>query len=75
MNFFQFFIKYSIHHPLSADTSFKFLAIILFDKASPSIILEPHGIFFYQILLAHTVLHCLGTGGGGGVRVLRLTNS
>ena len=22
--------KYSIHHPLSADTSFKFLAIILF---------------------------------------------
>ena len=30
MNFFQFFIKYSIHHPLSADTSFKFLAIILF---------------------------------------------
>ena len=28
--FLQFFIKYSIHHPLSADTSFKFLAIILF---------------------------------------------
>ena len=27
--FLQFFIKYSIHHPLSADTSFKFLAIIL----------------------------------------------
>ena len=31
MIFFQFFIKYSIHHPLSADTSFKFLAIILFE--------------------------------------------
>ena len=30
MNFFQFFIRYSIHHPLSADTSFKFLALILF---------------------------------------------
>ena len=29
--FIQFFIKYSIHHPLSADTSFKFLAIILFE--------------------------------------------
>ena len=29
--FFNFFIKYSIHHPLSADTSFKFLAIILFE--------------------------------------------
>ena len=28
--FFQFFIRYSIHHPLSADTSFKFLALILF---------------------------------------------
>ena len=32
MNFFQFFVKYSIYHPLSADTSFKFLAIILFEK-------------------------------------------
>ena len=31
MNFYQFFIKYSIHHTLSADTSFKFLAIILFE--------------------------------------------
>ena len=31
MNVFQFYIKYSIHHPLSADTSFKFLAIILFE--------------------------------------------
>ena len=30
MIFFQFFIKNSIHHPLSADTSFKFLACILF---------------------------------------------
>ena len=29
--FFQFFDKYSIYHPLSADTSFKFLAIILFE--------------------------------------------
>ena len=29
--FFQIFIKYSTHHPLSADTSFKFLAIILFE--------------------------------------------
>ena len=29
--FFHFPIKYSIHHPLSADTSFKFLAIILFE--------------------------------------------
>ena len=29
--FLQFFVKYSIHHPLSADTSFKFLAIILFE--------------------------------------------
>ena len=29
-NFFlQFFIKYSIYHPLSADTCFKFLALIL----------------------------------------------
>ena len=28
--FLQFFIKYSIYHPLSADTSFKFLAVILF---------------------------------------------
>ena len=25
------FIKYSIHHPLSADTSFMFLALILFE--------------------------------------------
>ena len=31
MNFFKFFVKYSIYHPLSADTSFKFLAIILFE--------------------------------------------
>ena len=31
MIFFQFFVKYSIHHPLSADTSFKFLAKILFE--------------------------------------------
>ena len=31
MIFFQFFVKYSIHHPLSADTSFKFIAIILFE--------------------------------------------
>ena len=30
-DFFQFFVKYSIHHPLSADTSFKFLAIILYE--------------------------------------------
>ena len=30
-DFFQFFIKHSIHHPLSADTSFKFLALILFE--------------------------------------------
>ena len=30
-DFFQFFIKYSIHHLLSADTSFKFLALILFE--------------------------------------------
>ena len=29
--FFIFFIKYSIHHPLSADTSFKFLALLLFE--------------------------------------------
>ena len=29
--FFQFFVKYSIYHPLSSDTSFKFLAIILFE--------------------------------------------
>ena len=29
--FFQFFIKYSIHHPLSADKIFKFLTIILFE--------------------------------------------
>ena len=29
--FFQFFVKYSIYHPLSADTSFKFLAILLFE--------------------------------------------
>ena len=27
--FLQFFIKYSIYHPLSADTCFKFLALIL----------------------------------------------
>ena len=27
--FLQFFIKYSIHHPLSADTSLKFLAFRL----------------------------------------------
>ena len=26
MFFFQFFVKYSIHHPPSADTSFNFLA-------------------------------------------------
>ena len=31
MNFFQFFDKYSIYHTLLADTSFKFLAIILFE--------------------------------------------
>ena len=31
MNFFQFLVKYSIHHPLSADTSFKYLAKILFE--------------------------------------------
>ena len=31
MIFFQFFFKYFIYHPLSADTSFKFLAIILFE--------------------------------------------
>ena len=30
MNLFQFFIKYSIHHPLSADTSFKFISYLLF---------------------------------------------
>ena len=30
MHFFQFFVKYSIYHPLSTDTRFKFLAIILF---------------------------------------------
>ena len=29
--FFQFFIRYSIRDPLSADTSFKFLALILFE--------------------------------------------
>ena len=29
--FLQIFVKYSIYHPLSADTSFKFLAIILFE--------------------------------------------
>ena len=29
--YFQFFVKYSIYHPLSADTSFKFQAIILFE--------------------------------------------
>ena len=27
----QYFIKYSIHHPLSADTCFKFLALIFFE--------------------------------------------
>ena len=27
----HFFIKYSIHHTLSTDKSFKFLAIILFE--------------------------------------------
>ena len=31
MNYFQFFIKYSIKRPLSADISFKFLALILFE--------------------------------------------
>ena len=31
MNFFQFFIKHFIHHPPSADTRFKLLAIILFE--------------------------------------------
>ena len=31
MNFVQFFIEYFSHHPLSADTSFKFLALILFE--------------------------------------------
>ena len=30
-DFFIFFIKYSIFHPLSADISFKFLAIMLFE--------------------------------------------
>ena len=30
MIFFQFFITYSIYHPPSADTSFKFLALRLF---------------------------------------------
>ena len=29
--FFLFFVKYFIYHPLSADTNFKFLAIILFE--------------------------------------------
>ena len=29
--FLQFFFKYFIHHPLSADTNFKFLALILFE--------------------------------------------
>ena len=29
--FFQFFIKNSFHHPLSADTVFKILALILFE--------------------------------------------
>ena len=29
-NFFQNFTKYFSHHPLSADTSFKFLSLILF---------------------------------------------
>ena len=31
MNFYHFFIKYSIHHPLSANISLKFLAIILLE--------------------------------------------
>ena len=31
MIFFQFFIKYSIYQFLSAGTSFKFLALILFE--------------------------------------------
>ena len=31
MIFFLFFVKYSIHHSLSADPSFKFLAKILFE--------------------------------------------
>ena len=31
MNCFQFFTKYLIYHPLSADTSFKSLALILFE--------------------------------------------
>ena len=31
-DFFQCFIKYSIQHPLSADTNFKFLALIHFEK-------------------------------------------
>ena len=30
-NIFHFFVKYFIHHPLSANTSFKFLAKILFE--------------------------------------------
>ena len=30
-DFFQFFVKYSIHHPLSANKSFKSLALILFE--------------------------------------------
>ena len=29
--FLHFVIKYSIYHPLLADTSFKFVAIILFE--------------------------------------------
>ena len=29
--FLQFFTKYSIYHPLPADTSFKFLALILLE--------------------------------------------
>ena len=32
--FFQFFTKFSIHHPLSADTSFKFLGLILFQDTA-----------------------------------------
>ena len=32
MNYFQFFIKYFIHHPLSADISSKFLAFILLEE-------------------------------------------
>ena len=34
-DFFQFFIKYSIHHPLSASISLKFLADAAFTKFHP----------------------------------------